>query len=37
MSFDKIDIIAEIGQSHDENLGIAHSYIDALAKLESAL
>ena len=31
MSFDKIDIIAEIGQSHDGSLGIAHSYIDALA------
>ncbi|MAD12498.1 MAG: N-acetylneuraminate synthase [Flavobacteriaceae bacterium] len=31
MSFDKIDIIAEIGQSHDGSLGIAHSYIEALA------
>jgi N-acetylneuraminate synthase len=31
MSFDKIDIIAEIGQSHDGSLGIAHSYIDAIA------
>ena len=31
MGFDKIEIIAEIGQSHDGSLGIAHSYIDALA------
>ena len=27
-----IDIIAEIGQSHEGSLGIAHSYIDALAQ-----
>ena len=26
-----MDIIAEIGQAHDGSLGIAHSYIDALA------
>ena len=25
-------IIAEIGQAHEGSLGIAHSYIDALAK-----
>jgi len=25
-------IIAEIGQAHEGNLGIAHSYIDALEK-----
>ncbi|MDB2648002.1 N-acetylneuraminate synthase family protein [Flavobacteriaceae bacterium] len=28
----KYDIIAEIGQAHDGSLGIAHSYIDALAE-----
>jgi len=27
-----MDIIAEIGQAHDGSLGIAHSYIDAVAK-----
>jgi N,N'-diacetyllegionaminate synthase len=27
-----MDIIAEIGQAHEGSLGIAHSYIDALAK-----
>jgi len=27
-----MDIIAEIGQSHEGSLGIAHSYIDALAE-----
>ena len=27
-----IDLIAEIGQAHEGSLGIAHSYIDALAK-----
>ena len=27
----KYDLIAEIGQAHDGSLGIAHSYIDALA------
>jgi len=32
VGFEKIDIIAEIGQSHDGSLGVAHSYIDALAK-----
>ena len=28
----KTEIIAEIGQAHDGNIGIAHSYIDAVAK-----
>ena len=28
----ELDIIAEIGQAHDGSLGIAHSYIDALAE-----
>ena len=28
----KYDIIAEIGQAHDGSLGIAHSYIDAMAQ-----
>ena len=28
----KFDIIAEIGQAHEGSLGIAHSYIDAMAK-----
>lgn len=27
-----MDIIAEIGQAHDGSLGLAHSYIDAVAK-----
>jgi N-acetylneuraminate synthase len=27
----KVFVIAEIGQAHDGSLGIAHSYIDALA------
>ncbi len=27
-----IELIAEIGQAHDGSLGLAHSYIDALAK-----
>ena len=26
--------IAEVGLAHDKSLGIAHSYIDALAKTE---
>ncbi len=29
---DKIFLIAEVAQAHDGSLGIAHSYIDALAK-----
>ena len=28
-------IIVEIGQSHDESLGIAHSYIDALKDIDA--
>lgn len=28
----KFDIIAEIGQAHEGSVGIAHSYIDAMAK-----
>lgn len=28
----KVQLIAEIGQAHEGSLGIAHSYIDALAK-----
>ena len=32
MSNSMIQIIAEIGQAHDGSLGIAHSYIDALAE-----
>ena len=31
MSTSNIELIAEIGQAHDGSLGIAHSYIDALA------
>ena len=31
MRNDKLEIIAEIGQSHEGSLGLAHSYIDALA------
>ena len=32
MANNAINIIAEIGQAHEGSLGIAHSYIDALAK-----
>ena len=32
MSNSMIQIIAEIGQAHDGSLGIAHSYIGALAE-----
>jgi len=32
MSSTTTEIIAEIGQAHDGSLGIAHSYIDAVAK-----
>ena len=28
------EIIAEIGQAHDGSLGLLHSYIDSLAKLD---
>lgn len=31
-SADKISLIAEVGQAHEGSLGIAHSYIDALAR-----
>lgn len=30
-----IQIIAEIGQAHDGSLGMAHAYIDAVAKTGS--
>lgn len=28
----KVFVIAEVGQAHEGSLGIAHSYIDALAE-----
>jgi sialic acid synthase SpsE len=29
-------VIAEVGQAHDGNMGLAHTYIDAIAKAGSA-